>query len=75
MGFGSEGTHVDDDQAPILDVELIVADLNGPGAVGVTTKEGQRFLVVDKTFPKNDPRARARAFRAYLMQAIPKAMA
>lgn len=75
MGFGSEGTHVDDDQAPALDVELIVADLNGPGAVGVTTEEGQRFLVVDKTFPANDPRARARAFRAYLMQAIPKAAA
>jgi hypothetical protein len=58
-----------------LDVELIVADLSGPGAVGITTEEGQRFLVVDKTFPRNDPRARARAFRAYLMQAIPGGMA
>jgi hypothetical protein len=66
---------VDSDQPPVLDVELIVADLHGPGAIGVTTEDGQRFLVVDKTFPRNDPCARARAFHVYLMQAIPGGMA
>jgi hypothetical protein len=66
---------VDSDQPPVPDVELIVADLHGPGAIGVTAEDGQRFLVVDKTFPKNDPRARARAFRAYQIQAIPGGMA
>ena len=58
-----------------LDVKMIVADLHGRNAIGVTAEDGGRYLVVDKTFPKNDPRARARAFRAYLMQATPSAMA
>ena len=62
-------------ELPVLDVELIVTDLHGPAAMGITTEDGHRYLVVDRTFPKNDPRARARAFRAYLMQAMPKAMA
>lgn len=73
---GTEGTRVDNaEPAPVLDVELIVADLHGPAAMGITTEDGRRYLVVDRTFPKNNPRARARAFRAYLMQATPSAMA
>lgn len=62
-----------DSDRPALDVELIVADLHGSNAVGVTTEDGHRYLVVDKTFPKNDPRTRDRFFRTYQMQAVPPA--
>lgn len=61
---------MDSDQ-PALDVELIVTDLHGSNAVGITTEDGHRYLVVDETFPRNDPRTRARFFRTYLMQAVP----
>lgn len=54
-----------DDEQPVLDVELIVADLHGPHAFGVTTEDGHHYLVVDKGVPKNEWRARATAFCAY----------
>jgi hypothetical protein len=54
-----------DDGNPVLDVELIVEDLHGPHAFGVTTEDGHHYLVVDKRFPKNDPLARTTAFGAY----------
>lgn len=48
-----------------LDVELIVTDLHGPRAFGITTEDGQRYLVVDKRFPKNDHSAREAFFHTY----------
>jgi hypothetical protein len=61
---------MDSDQ-PVLDVELIVTDLNGPHAFGVTTEDGHRYLVVDTRVPKDDRRARATAFCAYKQLAFP----
>lgn len=54
-----------DDGKPVLDVELIVEDLHGPHAFGVTTDDGRHYLVVDSRFPANDPLARSSAFSAY----------
>lgn len=65
-----------DDEQPVLeDVELIVEDLHGPHAFGVTTEDGHRYLVVDERFPKNDPLARSNAFSAYLKLATHRAAA
>jgi hypothetical protein len=55
-----------DDEQSVSDVELIVADLNGPHAFGIATDDGHRYVVVDNRFRRNDPRARASAFNAYL---------
>lgn len=52
-------------EQPVLDVELIVTDLHGPHAFGITTEDGRRYLVVDKAFPRNDWRARAAFFCTY----------
>lgn len=52
-------------EPPVLDVELIVTDLHGPHAFGVTTEDGHRYLVVDKGVPHDDQAARATAFCAY----------
>lgn len=54
-----------DNEQSVLDVELIVTDLHGPHAFGITTEDGRRYLVVDKRFPKNDWRARQAFFCTY----------
>lgn len=59
-----------DSEQPVLDVELIVTDLHGPHAFGVTTEDGRHILVVDKTFPQNEHAARDAAFCSYRELAI-----
>lgn len=64
-GFGyGKGACMDSEQ-PVTDIELIVTDMGGPHAIGVTTDNGQRYLVVDSTFPKNNRGAREAFFRTY----------
>jgi hypothetical protein len=54
-----------DSKQSVTDVELIVTDMGGPHAIGVTTDSGERYLVVDSTFPQNNRGAREAFFRTY----------